>query len=125
MIKYSRHWIYFWLTIILGFATISSISNLTNFLLYLLFTVIIGIINYFMYRTSGIYIDGNMVEGRIGIIHTQKLSSSKNNITSVKVDKGIFGRILNYGTIHIDTASSSYVFKFMENPDNIKETILK
>lgn len=125
MKKFKRHLIYFWLTFIFCFATISSIGNLTNFLLYAGMTAIIFFINYLMYITSGITIDGNMVEGRIGIIHTQKLSSSKSNITSVKVSKNILGRILNYGTIHICTASSSYVFKMMKNPDEIKNEILK
>lgn len=125
MIKFSRHWIYFWVTAILFLITITSISDVKQFLTFLVITLIVGIINYLKFITSGITIENNIVNGRYGIIHTQKLSSNKSNISSVKVDKGILGRILNYGTINIDSASSHYTFKMMKNPDQIKDMILK
>lgn len=124
---FKRNYMYFWLTGIFALGTIFSLfsGEFMNSLLYLGFTAIIGIINFLLYKTSYIKIDGNMVEGKVGIIKTQKLSSNKNNITSVKVDKGIIGRIFNFGTIYISSASSNYIFKFMNNPDEIKESILK
>lgn len=123
--KYMKHKIYFWLTAIFLLFTIISFGKWEQFLGYLVITVIIGSFNFLVYKTSYISIDGNMVEGKTGILHIQKLSSNKTNISSVKVDKSILGRILNYGTISIDSASSHYTFKMMENPDEIKNKILK
>lgn len=125
MKKYNKHLFMFWLPVLLLIFTLFSIGNSEAFIVWLVFTLIAGGICFIIYKTEYITIDGNMVEGKVGLLTTQKLSSNKKNISAVKVTKDILGRILNYGTITITSASSDYTFKMMKNPDEIKNIILK
>jgi len=120
---YRRHWFYFWFTILTAIGAISVLMDGDASALGGL--AVIAIINFLLYRTSYIKIDGDIVEGRVGILKVQKLNSNKKNISSVKVEKGVIGRILGFGKIYIDTASSAYCFSMMKNPDEIQREILK
>ena len=51
------------------------------------------------------------------------MDSPINQITSVKVTQGLIGKIFNYGTVNINTASGEYEFNYMANPEDIRKTI--
>lgn len=125
MKKYTKHLIIFWLPAVFLLATLLMIGKWEAMKSYAILTIISGIICFIIYKTEYISIDESIVEGRAGLIKVQKLSSNKKNITSVKVEQGVLGKIFNFGTVRIDSASSTYTFKLMNNPDEIKKIILK
>lgn len=68
-------------------------------------------------------ITNRRVEGKIGVIKTEKMDSRIEQITSVKITQGLMGKIFNYGTISINTAGGNYIFNYMPNPERIRKAI--
>lgn len=78
------------------------------------------LINFF---TTKLAITNKRVTGKTGLINTNELDSPLNKINSVQVKQGFMGKICNYGTVSITTASSVFIFDFIEKPNEFK-TIL-
>jgi uncharacterized membrane protein YdbT with pleckstrin-like domain len=78
------------------------------------------LINYF---TTKLEITNRRIKGKVGLIKTNELDSPLNKINSVQVKQGLCGKIFNYGTIMITTASSMFEFDYVTNPNEFK-TIL-
>ena len=68
-------------------------------------------------------ITNKRVKGKTGLVNTNELDSPLNKINSVQVKQGIMGKIFNYGTISITTASSMFEFAFIVNPNDFKTTL--
>lgn len=75
--------------------------------------------------TTKLKITDKRVEGKIGWLKTEKMDSRIGQITSVKVTQGICGKIFNYGTVNINTASGIYQFKYITSPEKVRTAINK
>lgn len=62
--------------------------------------------------------------GKVGLINTKVLNSPLNKINNVSVESGLWGKIFGYGTVHVDTASGSYDFKYIARADNFRSNLL-
>ena len=68
-------------------------------------------------------ITNKRVNGKTGLINTNELDSPLNKINGVQVRQGLFGKIFNYGTVSITTASTVFNFDYIDKPNEFK-TIL-
>ncbi len=75
------------------------------------------------YFNTKLEITNKRVRGKIGLVNTNELDSPLNKINGIQVIQGMFGKIFNYGTIKITTASSVFEFNYIEHPNDFK-TIL-
>ena len=73
--------------------------------------------------TTKLYITNKRVSGKVGLIRTNELDSPLNKINGVQVKQGLFGKIFNYGTVSITTASTVFDFPYIDKPNEFK-TIL-
>lgn len=93
----------------------------------LLFIFIIGLFTIwkkiFIILTTKLEITDTMVSGKIGLIHTETLDSPINKITSVKVEQKFWGKIFNYGNVYINTPAGNFDFRYMADPNKIKDYI--
>ena len=62
--------------------------------------------------------------GKVGLINTKVFNSPLAKINNVSVESGFWGKIFGYGTIHVDTASGAYDFKFIARADNFRSNLL-
>lgn len=62
--------------------------------------------------------------GKTGLINTKVLNSPLNKINNISVENGFWGKIFGYGTVHVDTASGSYDFKYIARADNFRTNLL-
>ena len=75
------------------------------------------------YFTTKLEITNKRIRGKIGLVNTNELDSPLNKINSVQVLQGFFGKIFNYGTIVITTASSVFEFGYITNPNEFKNIL--
>lgn len=73
--------------------------------------------------TTKLIITNKKVNGKMDLINTNELDSPLNKINGVQVRQGLFGKIFNYGTISITTASTVFNFDYINKPNEFK-TIL-
>lgn len=73
--------------------------------------------------TTKLIITNKRVNGKTGLINTNELDSPLNKINGVQVKQGLFGKIFNYGTVSITTASTVFNFDYIDKPNEFK-TIL-
>lgn len=73
--------------------------------------------------TTRLVVTNKRVEGKTGLIHTERMDSRIEQITSVKVSQGLIGKIFKYGTVNINTAGGNYEFKYIINPERVRKTI--
>lgn len=89
--------------------------------------IIIGFIwsvkDLIKFFTTKLIITNKRVNGKTGLINTNELDSPLNKINGVQVRQGLFGKIFNYGTISITTASTVFNFDYIDKPNDFK-TIL-
>ncbi|MBE6150330.1 MAG: PH domain-containing protein [Firmicutes bacterium] len=79
--------------------------------------IVRDIIKFF---TTKLIITNKRVVGRTGLINTNELDSPLNKINGVQVKQGLFGKIFNYGTISITTASTIFHFDMISEPNEFK-----
>lgn len=82
---------------------------------------VINTISFFMTELT---ITNKRVVGKVGIINTKSMDASLNKIQNVSASNGLFGKIFNYGTVHISTASGDFIFKNISSPDEFKGTLM-
>ena len=75
------------------------------------------------YFTTKLEITNKRVKGKTGLINTNELDSPLNKINGIQVKQNMFGKMFNYGTLSITTASSVFLFNYINNPNEFK-TIL-
>mgnify|MGYP002623639407 CR=1 FL=1 len=73
--------------------------------------------------TTRIKVTDKRVEGKKGLLHTERMDSRIGQITSVKVTQGLVGKIFNYGTIYINTAGGNYAFAYIPSPEKVRSAI--
>lgn len=74
---------------------------------------------YWLFRDINVdlMITTRRISGKTGLINTNQLDAPLDKISGIQVQQGLFGKIFNYGTIIITTASSMFYFKHINNPD--------
>lgn len=75
--------------------------------------------------STNIRVTNKRVSAKKGIVKTESLDSPIDKITSVKVEQKLFGKIFNYGTIYINTASGDYTFEYIPNVEQLRDVIIK
>lgn len=127
MKKYKMHISFFGITALFCFGSICALltGNFISFLKNLVMTAIVFVINYILYQSTYLKIDDTKLEGKTGIFKIEKLSCKIDKITSVKITQNIFEKILNTGTIVIQTPTGIFHFGNMNNPEEIKNKLLK
>ncbi len=64
--------------------------------------------------TTKIEITNKRIIGKTGLVNTNELDSPLNKINGIQVIQGMLGKIFNYGTIKITTASSFFIFNYVK-----------
>jgi len=67
----------------------------------------------------------NEVEKRWGIIRKKSVSIPYSSITDIKLEKGFWGRIFNYGNLVVSSQTDKIVLKGIKQPEKILEEIKK
>lgn len=62
------------------------------------------------YATTKMTLRKDSLEGKTGLIHTQRTNSPLDKINGVTVESGFWGKIFNYGTIVVSTAGNTFYF---------------
>lgn len=75
------------------------------------------------YFTTKLEVTNRRVRGKTGLVNTNELDSPLNKISGIQLKQGFFGKMFNYGTLKISTASSVFEFDYVVNPSEFK-TIL-
>lgn len=73
--------------------------------------------------TTKLIITNKRVNGKTGLINTNELDSPLNKINGIQVKQGLFGKIFNYGTISITTASTVFNFDYIDKPNEFKNIL--
>ena len=82
--------------------------------------IVKDIIKFF---TTKLIITNKRVSGKTGLINTNELDSPLNKINGIQVKQGLFGKIFNYGTVSITTASSVFNFDMISRPNEFKSIL--
>lgn len=89
--------------------------------------ILIGLIwivkDLIKFFTTKLIITNKRVNGKTGLINTNKLDSPLNKINGVQVKQGLFGKIFNYGTVSITTASTTFNFDYIDKPNEFKNIL--
>ncbi len=75
------------------------------------------------YTKTKITVTDRRVHGHTGLVNTEDLDSPLGKITGVKVEQDAFGKMFNYGTIIITTASNAFAFGAIRNPAHFSSTL--
>ena len=110
-------------------AIVSAMVKNSWIFLYLPFFVIIMIIccvvNLLKYKSIKLIIGEKTVKGKYGFLTTHELDSPIDMISGVQIIQTLGGKIFNYGTIVISTASTVFNFDLIESPHEFKEFLLE
>lgn len=75
------------------------------------------------YNTTKLKITTARVSGHTGLVNTDDLECPLRQITGVRVQQSMLGKMFNYGTIVITTAANVYSFDTMQDPNAIKTAL--
>ena len=93
-----------------------------------MFFIIIGFFTIwkkiFKILTTKLEVTDDFVSGKIGLLHTEKMESPISKISSVKVEQSLWGKMLNYGNIYINTPAGQYTFDCIAEPDKFKDYLM-
>ncbi len=89
----------------------------------LLIPTILAIIATIRFLHLELTITNKRIVGKYGVINTKAMDAPVDKIQDVTVSHGLLGKIFNYGTIDIETASNYYSFEFIKNVDAFKNQI--
>lgn len=95
---------------------------LFSFLLLIpLIKAIIATVKFFNVELA---ITNKRVIGKTGVVNTSALDAPLNKIQNVSVRDSLWGKILNYGTVQIDTAAGKYTFNMVKNANAFKGMVM-
>ncbi|MDR1688332.1 MAG: PH domain-containing protein [Clostridiales bacterium] len=94
---------------------------LLMFVLVGFLTIWIPLIAFF---TTELGFTNKKLIGKVGLIATKSVDSPLNKINNVSVSSGLWGKIFNYGTLHITTSSGAYLFVGVANAEQFKASLM-
>ena len=65
------------------------------------------------------------IVGKLGVFRTQTLDAQIMKVQNCSVKQGIAGKLFNYGTVVIDTASGEYFFCGVKNANAFKAAVME
>ena len=92
--------------------------HITNILIIPLIVRIIIFLNIDLAVTS------KRVVGKIGVLRTQVLDAPLSKLQNCSVKQNLSGKIFNYGTVVINTASGEYNFSGVKNANSFKNFVM-
>ena len=75
--------------------------------------------------TTKLCFTNKKVIGKVGLIKTNTLEAPLNKVNNASVEQGLFGKIMNYGTVRIDTSSGTYLFSHICDPNGFKSALME
>lgn len=75
--------------------------------------------------TTKLCFTNKKVIGKVGLIKTNTLEAPLNKVNNASVEQGLFGKIMNYGTVRIDTSSGTYLFSHICDPNSFKSALME
>lgn len=85
---------------------------------------IIAIVRIIRFLCTELAITDKRIIGKVGIINTKSLDAPLNKIQNVSAESGLIGKILNFGTIKIMTASGTFNYPGVKEADVFKNRVL-
>lgn len=76
-------------------------------------------------RTTEIGFTNKNFIGKTGWINVKVMNSPLNKVNNVSVQSGFFGTLFGYGTIHVNSASGNYIFRYIKNADFFRTNLLQ
>lgn len=96
------------------------ISYVANKLLLLL-AIPILIVFVLIYFTTILVITEDRIFGQTGIINISNVNALLEDITSISIEKPLFGRIFDYGNIIINVYDQKIVFRDIKKPEKFRD----
>lgn len=75
--------------------------------------------------STNIRITTKKISAKKGIVKAECLECPIKQVTGVKINQGLFGKIFNYGTLVITTASNTFEFDYIPEAEKVKDIILQ
>lgn len=85
--------------VIVSFSGLASVSSL--FWLMILIPFVLFIHGWLVRKTTELTVTSKRVITKVGLISRQTSEILLPQVESVEVDQGVFGRLLNYGTVNV------------------------
>lgn len=85
-------------------------------------------IDYLLLHSNYIILREDAVVGKVGFIKTTKMVTPITKVQNISVHSGLFGKILGYSTITVETAGSigaEFVFKRVANADEFQQKYIE
>lgn len=119
------HWIIYVIPILIIFFGFISFSVLPELGVILALIGIICLIYEIIYAwTTELAITEKSVIAKLGLIKRDTIEVRINKVESIRLNQGIFGRILGYGTvIVVGTGSSSAPIRYIKQPVRFKKEL--
>jgi len=111
-------------------AILGDMGAFTSVWLVLCFVIIFAVIiheikSFFRYFNMDVAITNKRVIGKTGIIRVETMDAPLDKINNVNVSKGLFGRMLKYGSIIISTANfGTFRYDYISNVDEYKSILM-
>jgi len=102
-----------------------SIFGAINHIILLLVGVGLITLPIFLIKRMNTFItvSGKMVKGQTGLFNIKTVETSIVRIDTVQINQGILGRKFDFGEITIKSGTSTYNYKYIEQPYEIKMLI--
>ena len=81
------------------------------------------LVRYIAYSSNDLILTNKRVFGKCGLIFTTQMQSPLNKIDSVSFTRGLFGKLIGYGTVRIATASTTFKFRFIREGESLYNDI--
>ena len=85
------------------------------------FNAIITTVKFFHIELA---VTNKRIIGKAGVVNTSALDAPLNKVQNVSVKENLWGKILNYGTVRIDTAAGKYEFYMVKNANAFKGMVM-
>ncbi len=79
---------------------------------FLFIAILTGIVAFINFKTSEFTVTNKRVIVKLGFIRRQSLEVLLNKVEGITVNQGIFGRILDYGTISVNGTGGTKNFSY-------------
>ncbi|MFZ0322576.1 MAG: PH domain-containing protein [Actinomycetes bacterium] len=137
ILKSHPHWWYFWKYVVAAFGVLAvavlglvAPDWLSGVLLWLALAagvvLVLGtLVRFVLWRTTNFAITDKRVAYQSGLVSRRGVSIPLNRINNVNFDQGVIARMLNNGTVTIESAAEmgNTVFQNIPNPQNVRQLI--
>ena len=137
VLKSHPHWWYFWqyvaaavgvvALLVLGVAFDGWLASAVLWVALAAFVILVvgSLVRFVQWRTTHFAVTDKRVAYQSGLISRRGVSIPLNRVNNVNFDQGIIARMLNNGTVTIESAGESgdSVFRNIPNPQGVRQVI--